>query len=390
MIMQLLFWICVGALLHSYVLYPLLLKLFAGNFSLPARGALPSPAPTVSVFMAAYNEEKVIRQKILSVFDTRYPADKLTLWIGSDASSDQTDAIIAELQQQGLNIRFKRFGGRTGKSAILNALAPEIDADILIPTDANILFTPDTIPHLVKHFNDPKVGLVGANIVNTGMRHDGISHQEETYIRRENYMKYYEGVLWGSTMGAFGACYAIRRSLFPEIPRNFLMEDFYITLYVIKQKYAAICDLEALAYEDVSNAVEEEFKRKVRISAGNFQNLGVYKGMLLKPLSGAGFSFWSHKVLRWLGPFFLLIALLTSCFLWDKNLFFQVAFILQIGGILSPFIDRLLVRMNIHTFALRLVAYFYMMNLALLIGFWKYMRGISSGAWSPTQRNINA
>lgn len=390
MIWQLLFWICIGALVHSYVVYPALLKLFGSSFSLPPRAPLPEPKPMVSVIMAAYNEEKVIEQKIRSVFNTQYPKDRLDMWIGSDGSTDRTDEIIAGLIAEGYAIQFRRFGGRNGKSNILNSMRPEIQSDILIPTDANIFFEPGTIPALVAHFSDPSVGLVGANIINTGMRSDGISHQEETYIRRENYMKYYEGVLWGTTMGAFGACYAIRRDQFPDIPRNFLMEDFYITMHVIRNGMKAICDLQAVAREDVSNLVEEEYKRKVRISAGNFQNLSVYWRMLLNPLSGAGFSFLSHKVLRWMGPFFLITALLTSLCLWDKNLFFKVAFLLQIAGILSPLADRLLVRMNIHTFALRLVAYFYLMNLALLQGAIKYARGIRSGTWNPTQRNINS
>lgn len=390
MIWQLIFWISAGALVHAYVVYPALLRLFGSNFRLPERAPLPEPKPMVVVCMAAYNEEKVIEHKIRSVFDTEYPKGRLAMWIGSDASTDATDAIISRLQQEGYNITFRRFGGRNGKSAILNSMAPEIHADILIPTDANIFFQPQTIPKLVAHFSDPSVGLVGANIINTGMRKDGISYQEETYIRRENYMKYYEGILWGTTMGAFGACYAIRRELFPEIPRNFLMEDFYITMYVIRSGKKAICDLNAHALEDVSNLVQEEYKRKVRISAGNYQNLGVYWQMLLKPLSGAGFSFLSHKFLRWIGPFLMILTLVTSLLLWDKNLFFKAAFILQVAGILAPLADKLLVRMNIHTFALRLVAYFYLMNLALLQGAFKYMRGIRSGTWSPTQRNINS
>ena len=388
MIWQWIFWICIAALAHTYVVYPTMLKLFAGRLKLPARAPFTPELPTVAVIMAAYNEERVIEQKIRSVFNTDYPKEKLQLWIGSDGSTDRTDSIIAALIAEGHNIQFRQFGGRNGKSNILNAMAPEVQADILIPTDANIFFAPDTIHKLVAHFSDTSVGLVGANILNTGMRVDGISRQEETYIRRENYMKYYEGVLWGTTMGAFGACYAIRRNLFPNIPTNFLMEDFYITMHVIRSGNQAICDLDAKAYEDVSNLVEEEYKRKIRISAGNFQNLGVYKGMLLKPLSGAGFSFLSHKVLRWIGPFLLIALLLSSVFLCGKNLFYTLAFCVQILGLISPFIDKVLKRMNIHTFALRLVAYFYQMNMALLQGWWKYMTGIRSATWNPTQRNV--
>jgi hypothetical protein len=222
------------------------------------------------------------------------------------------------------------------------------------------------------------------------MSEEGISFQEEAYIKRENIIKDREGLIWGTMMGAFGACYAIRKEFFVAIPPNFLMEDFFVTMGVIKNKKQSISDLDAKAYEDVSNLVQEEFKRKVRISAGNFQNLFYYKALLLNPFSGAGFSLWSHKVLRWISPFLLIISFCTLAVLQFQNLFYTVLLFLHIFLMLTPFIDWLLKRLKLHNFAIRLAAYFYIMNLALLIGFIKYIRGIKTNAWSPTQRNIQA
>ncbi len=345
--------------------------------------------PMVSVIMSVFNEEKVLEKKIRTVFLTNYPADKLELVIGSDGSTDKTDNIIENFIKEGYRIQFKKFGGRSGKSNIINALIPDVKGLLYILTDANILFDENTIPFLVRHFKNEKIGLVGANVINTGLLKEGISFQEETYIRRENKIKYQEGLIWGTMMGAFGACYAIRSSLFKVIPQNFLMEDFYITLGVINTGKLSISDPEAKVYEDVSNLVEEEFKRKIRISAGNFQNLGVFYKLLLNPFTGAGFSFLSHKVLRWKGPFFLILALVSSAFLSEQNLFYRILFFLQLAGLITPFIDKLLSSVNIHNFALRLIAYFYTMNLALLLGFIKWIRGIKSNTWNPTQRNID-
>ena len=389
MIAAIIFWACVFLILHSYLFYPFLLKLFAGNKKLPD-AHLTDPVPTVSVLMSVYNEEKVIEKKIRSVFKTNYPADKIELVIGSDGSVDQTDAIIQKFISEGFNIQFKQFGGRNGKSNILNQIAPLAKGEIFILTDANILFEENTIPNLVRYFSDPMIGLVGANIINSGMSDEGISFQEEAYIKRENIIKYREGLIWGTMMGAFGACYAIRKEYFVQIPPNFLMEDFFITMGVIKNKKHSISDLDAKAYEDVSNLVQEEFKRKVRISAGNFQNLFYYKALLLNPFSGAGFSFWSHKVLRWVSPFLLIISFFTLLVLQFQNLFYTLLLFLHIFLMLTPFTDWLLKRMGLHNFAIRLAAYFYIMNLALLIGFIKYIRGIKTNAWSPTQRNIQA
>jgi cellulose synthase/poly-beta-1,6-N-acetylglucosamine synthase-like glycosyltransferase len=388
MIWLIVFWICVFCLAHSYVLYPFLLKIFAEDIQQPAPKPHPAPQPLVSVLMAVYNEEKVVEQKIRSVFNTAYPAAQLEMWIGSDGSTDKTDSIIEQLIREGYRIHFKRFGGRNGKTQIINAMAPEANGKIFIPTDANIIFEPETIPKLVAHFINSDIGLVAANIVNTGLRKDGISYQEQTYIKRENLIKYYEGQLWGTMMGAFGACYAIRADLFPSIPRNFFMEDFYITLHVIQQGKKAIAEPDAVAIEDVSNEIKEEFKRKIRISAGNFQNLAVFKGLLLKPFTGAGYSFISHKVLRWFGPFFLIGALLSSILLFNTNVFFRLAVFVQLFGLITPLLDYVLSKMHIHIYFLRLLSYFYSMNLALLLGFVKYVKGIKSSVWSPTRRNV--
>lgn len=388
MVWQMIFWICVFFLAHTYVFYPVLLRLLTGKRSLQKHAIPEAELPKVSMLLSVYNEEAIIEKKLRSVCDTTYPLDKLELLVGSDGSTDATDSIIQKLIVEGLPIRFTNFGGRNGKSNILNALAPQATGEILLLTDANILFDRQTIPHLVRHFTDPQIGLVSANILNSGMRKDGISFQEQAYIQRENLMKYREGVIWGATMGAFGACYAVRNKLFIAIPRNFLMEDFYITMHVIREKYAAICDLDAHAYEDVSNLVHEEFKRKIRISAGNFQNLGVFYPMLGNMFSGKGFAFLSHKVLRWLGPFFLIIALISSAIAGMQNLFYCVLFFVQLAGMLSPLIDKVLAKVNMHNFVLRLIAYFYLMNLALFLGFIKYAGGIRTNAWSPTKRNL--
>jgi len=388
LIWQIIFWFCVLCLFHSYIFYPLILNMLSAGKKIIAPEISIEDQPMVSVIMSVYNEEKVLEKKIKTVFATNYPADKLELVIGSDGSTDRTDNIIENFIKEGFNIQFKKFGGRSGKSNIINALIPELKGNIYILTDANILFDENTIPFLVRHFKNENVGLVGANVINTGLQKEGISFQEETYIRRENRIKYQEGLIWGTMMGAFGACYAIRAELFSKIPQNFLMEDFFITLGVISSGKLSISDPEAKVYEDVSNLVKEEFKRKIRISAGNFRNLAVFYGLLKNPFRGAGFSFLSHKVLRWKGPFFLIIALVANAFLLEQNLFYRILFFLQLMGLISPLIDKVFSSLNIHNFALRLIAYFYMMNLALLLGFIKWVKGIRSNVWNPTQRNI--
>lgn len=378
--------ISIAALLHSYILFPSILQFLSRGKFQPLLHS--GDFPETSVVLAVYNEEKVIREKIESFLQMDYPAEKIELIIGSDGSTDNTEKLIEEYIKDHINIRLHKFEGRTGKSGILNRLIPLCKGSIIILTDANIYFDKSMAKNLVSGFADPLVGLIGANIQNTGMQKKGISLQEETYIQRENLIKYREGLLWGTMMGAFGACYAVRRHLLVPIPPNHLMEDFYISMHVLKSNYKNILEPSALAYEDVSESVNEEFKRKVRISAGNFQNLAIFYRMLFPVYRPLGFCFLSHKLLRWLGPFWLLLLLICLLPLIGKNLIFTIVFSLLITGFISPIIDWLLVKMNIHSFAIRIVSYFFLMNAALFVGFIKFLKGIKTSAWQPTQRNI--
>ena len=246
-------------------------------------------------------------------------------------------------------------------------------------------FEKNTLTALVKHFANPAIGQVGANILNTGLSDKGISKQEKSYIQHENKLKYREGLL-GLMQGAFGGCYAIRASLWPSIPKGYMMEDFFVSMDVFAQKYQAILALEAVCFEDVSDEVAEEFKRKKRISIGNFQNLTFYR-KLLTNFDLLGFCFWSHKGLRWFSPLFLVVCFVTSAFLIDIPIYHLFLFV-QIMFLMSIPIDKVLKTLGLNLKIVRSIAYFYQMNLALVFGFWQYLKGTESSVWTPTKRNI--
>lgn len=398
------FWLCVLAMAHSYVLYPWLLQLFSIGKKENAQVYEPSDTelPQVFVVFSAFNEQKVIKEKLESVFNAGYPLSKLKVYVGSDNSTDDTNGIVQTFAAKHAQLRFYPFADRNGKATVLNRLVAEIgkkDFDkansVFIFTDANVMFTPATIYELVKHFKNENVGQVGSNILNRGQMQDGISHQESAYIQRENKIKYLEGLNWGSMMGAFGACHAIRANLWTVLPFNFLMEDFYLSMHVLSNRKAAIKELKAVCYEDVSNEVGEEFKRKTRIQAGNFQNLSTYWPLLFR-FNAVSFCFLSHKVLRWLGPVFILLAYISNLVLvvsrqevFGTPLIYSAAFFLQNLFLISPSLDKLLQSNNVHLKFLRFASYFFWMNVALVKGFWMYAKGVKTSAWSPTKRNIN-
>lgn len=379
------FCLSVFIVFYSYVLFPLLLRLLAGKKSFVFKE--PTSESGVSVLIAAFNEEGVIREKIRSVFASNYPPEKIEVLIGSDCSTDKTTEIISDLMVSESRIRLFDFKDRRGKPSVINDLVKEAKFPLVILTDANVYFEESTIRNLVRHFADDRVGLVGANILNVGMRNDGISIQEKSYIQRENLIKYREGLVWGTMMGPFGGCYMIRKNLYDNVPAESLVDDFYISMKILEKKFECRNDLDAICYEDVPNEIKEEFRRKARISAGNFQNLSRFKSFLLNPFSATGFCFISHKLIRWITPLFLFTSLFSLLFLIPYNSVFLFLFIGELLLLLAPLLDLLLKKIGLHFKLIRFIAYFSFMNFALVIGFINFRKGIKSGVWAPTKRN---
>jgi len=387
MIWQFIFWICLALIIHSYLVYPAILFILARNKKEDEDVfAAGDQLPFVSVILSVFNEEEVIREKLRSVFKSSYPEDRFEMLIGSDGSTDRTNTIMKLFSVEEPSIRFFSYPERRGKSNVLNRLRKEAKGEILIFTDAKVFFTPDLIFNLIRHFRNKSIGLVGANIINKKSDASGISFQEWSFMSREIDLKHKEGLIWGNTMGAYGACYAVRHELFEPIPEGYSVDDFYITMKVLEKKYRCILDKKAICYEDVPNRIIDEFRRRIRISAGNFQNLKSFRKLLWPPYTAISFSLLSHKVLRWMGPFLLLLLIISNIFLFKVNLFYRIALMIQGVLIIIPFLDYLLRKLNIHIVFLRFITHFYSMNLALLAGFFKFMKGSETNVWQPTQR----
>ncbi len=396
---QIVFWGSVFALLHSYALYPWLMRWLA-------KGKRPNtviyqpndPAlPVVSVLMSVYNEEQVIADKLASLKNIRYPADKLYIFIGSDCSDDQTNALIQQFSQQfpASHFQFHAFADRRGKPPVINELAAlatgrvgHSENHIFLLTDASVMLEPDTLYHLVRHFKNPKIGVTDAHMRSKGLRTQGISQSEDRYLSGEVLLKHWEGQAWGMMIGPFGGCYALRAHLFEPIPPRSLVDDFWLVFRALEKGFSAINDLEAVCFEGATHRVADEYRRKKRIAAGSFQNLARFRSWVLPPVTRLGFAFFSHKVLRWFGGFFLLGIFLSTAWLSAENQFFCWLFWLSIAGVLCVLAaDNLQNKLQIKPLPLiRNIAYFLAMNLALTDGFFKWLRGIQAGTWQRTAR----
>jgi cellulose synthase/poly-beta-1,6-N-acetylglucosamine synthase-like glycosyltransferase len=384
---QIVFWISVAAIFHSYIFFPFLLKLLAKNKTenkivFPHDKELPS----VSIIMASYNEEKHIEKKIISSFNTDYPIDKIEFLIGSDNSNDKTNSIINQLCKTYPQIRLFPFTKRQGKIKIINHLKKKANNEILVLTDTKVFFRKDTIYHLIKHFKNQKIGITGGILINNKTDKNGIYIQEDTYMNREMEIKYNEGILWGCSMGVFGAVYAIRPECFKAVPENYKVDDFYITMNVLKNNKKVIFCKEAVADEILTGNIKEEFKRKVRISTGNFQNLKSFFSVLFCIHKAYVFTFWSHKVIRWIGPLLFLCIVVSLSFLIQFQLY-KIILITMAATFLIPLADLILSKMKIHIVLIRYISHFYAMNAALALGFFKFLSGVKSAVWEPSKRN---
>jgi len=344
--------------------------------------------PSISVLMSVYNEEKVLSEKVRSLMQSDYPHDLAEFIIGSDGSDDGTEMIMKELAATDSRIRYVHNGERRGKPAMLNDLASMSKGEILVITDANVIFTASTLRHLAEGFRLPDTGLCDATVKPGSSDDKGITRQENFYGRFETALKRAEGELWGAMPGPYGGCYAIRRDLFPLLPANTLVDDLYVGLTVLRKGFRSFNVPEATVFEDIQADMAAQFRRRVRIAAGSFQNLFRF-GIFPSRRASACFAFFSHKILRWLTPILLVLFFMTTIILSGRSEFYIWLSAFQLIFIILSALDLVADRYGRKVKYQRYVTQFLLMNAALAAGFVKAIRGIKSGIWEPTKRVTN-
>ncbi|MBU1708330.1 glycosyltransferase family 2 protein [bacterium] len=374
------FWVGFAGIAHTYVFYPLSLLLFAGRIPKPPEE--PSEWPKISILVPAYNEELTIAAKIENCLALDYPVDKLEVMVGSDCSSDRTAEIVKENSDP--RVRFFEMQQRSGKTGVLNHLIENVQGQILIFTDANAFFERDAVKKLIRHFENPDVGAVCGRLDVILPEGTNAVYGESVYRKFEIFLKTLESN-FGGTTGAFGGFYALRRELFRPYSHDGSLDDVVTLLNAVEQKKRVIFEPEASSHEESSGSLREEFDRRVRIGKGNFQTLA-RMGYMIHPRFGAtAYTFFSHKVLRWLSPFLLLSAfigslLLQSIAFYQTLLWFQI--ILYAAGLFAGFFSRL----GIHIPVLIMIYHFTVLNVALLLGFFKWLQGERQVIWERSER----
>ena len=389
--MKMLFWFSIITILYVYIGYPILIYLLSLFYKKPLKGKYVYP--TVSILISAYNEEKNIEEKIKTLQELDYPKERLEILVGSDGSTDKTEEMVKQYiftgftsQVAGLRsneggIRFFRQETRQGKPSMLNLLASEAKGEILVFTDARQRLDKNALSEVVKHFADKKVGSVSGALFYENEGENKPGSGVGLYWKYEKFIRKAESRM-GSMLGATGAFYAIRRELFPQLPKDLILDDIYIPMKIVEKGYRAIFDKKAKVYDKVFSSPKEEFLRRTRTLSGNFQ-LFIYLRGLFNPFKGKiSWQFFSHKFLRLLVPFFL-ITLFVSNLLIVLNLnLYMVFFILQVifyffalAGGMARFKNKLF----------DIPHMFCVMNMAAVVGLYRFLRNRQDVTWEKAE-----
>ena len=382
-IAQIAFFASLSLLAYSYVGYPMVLWLlshFRGEKT--AIDSDPAVWPNVSIVIAAHNEELVIGRRIENLLALDYPPECLQIVIGSDGSTDRTSEIVRLYRRP--RIAFHDFALQRGKAQVLNDLVALARGKYVVFTDANTFFEPSAVKELIRGFRlaPSPCAVVGKLEFRTA---EGTVNPDSLYWRYETVLKTLES-RFGTVLGANGAIYAIKRAWFRALPAGTIVDDFLIPMLMrLERGGEVIFRPAAKAWEMVPETVRDEFRRRVRIGAGDAHALRHTWRLLLPSHGMLALSYWSHKILRWMGPWLLLTALMANLWLADRS-WARALLIAQLAVYGLGFASFWLRKAPFIGKASTGVWYFMALNAALLIGTLKYVSGRAAPIWQRTPR----
>jgi cellulose synthase/poly-beta-1,6-N-acetylglucosamine synthase-like glycosyltransferase len=392
LVLQTIALLCIAAVVYSYFLYPFVLAFVAAIVQTVRDASYvfrkrerrvrgESELPAVAVVISAFNEERHIQQRIDNLLALDYPPQLLRAYIGSDGSHDATGAILSACSDP--RIAAFVFEHNRGKANVLNDLLGRVKEPIVVFSDANTFFDRGALRKLVAHFSDPRVGGVSGELRLLGGSGD---NQDSLYWRLEQFLKFFEARI-GGLLGANGAIYAIRRSLWQPLASDTICDDFCVAMNVSAARHRLVYEPAAWAEEETPQDIGDEYGRRVRIGIGNFQALVRHPEYLWRSSAGTAFAYVSHKVLRWIAPHLLIVGLLASLALGVQSPAWLVFAVLQLLAYLAAAgLYRLSKAGRAMPSPLRIPAFLFALNWAFLVASKRYLGGQYSGSWRRTSR----
>ncbi len=371
------FWISVFLVFYVYFGYPLILWAITAIVKKPVRKK--DILPSVTILIAAYNEEECIAATLDNKLSLDYPADRMELIVISDSSDDKTDEIVMSYAQRG--VRLLRQSPRAGKTAALNMAVPHATGEILVFSDANSIYATDALKKLTRNFADPSVGYVTGKMIYTNPDGSPVGDGCSAYMKYENWLREKETLL-GSVVGVDGGIDAMRKDLYSPL-RADQLPDFVQPLKVVEKSYRVIYESEAILKEAALKDSSDEYRMRVRVTLRALWALWDMRKLLVGK-GGWLFSWqlWSHKVLRYFCFVFLIAVLISNAFL-ISNITYAVIFVLQIAGYCLALLSPVLIKKGVDPFGVRLLNYFVLVNFASLKAALKFLKGEKVVIWAP-------
>lgn len=392
--LQIIFWILLFVVFYAYLGYGILLFFLVKLkrlFFTKIRINQTDYEPHVTLFVAAYNEKDYVDAKVNNSFSMEYPAEKLhQVWV-TDGSNDGTPEILMKYASKGIEVYHE--DARGGKIGAMNRGMQFVKSPIVIFSDGNTMLGKESVQRIVNLFSDPKVGCVSGEKRIYNKDKDAAAGTEGIYWKYESKLKKWDAELY-SVVGAAGELFAIRTELFEKVEKDTLLDDFIISLRVAMKGFTIQYDPEAYAIETASADVKEELKRKVRIAAGGIQSIVRLSSLLnIFKYGTLSFQYISHRVLRWTVaplslPVLLIINFIMAYFIGFYNItnLYTILFYLQLGFYFLALVGWYLENKAIRIKILFVPYYFLVMNVAVLLGMKRYLKGSQSVNWERAKR----
>lgn len=393
--LKILFWILLFIIVYTYVGYGILLFLIIKIRRFLKIGKKieidPTYEPEVTLFIAAYNEKDYVAAKMKNTLELEYPKEKMNIIWVTDGSDDGTPDMLNGYP----NTTVHHLDARNGKIGAMNRGMEFVKTPIVIFSDANTNLGKESIRRIVNLFSNPKVGCVsGEKRIVTKESDVASGAGEGLYWKYESALKKWDAELY-SVVGAAGELFAIRTPLYRHVEKDTLLDDFIISLRVAQDGYTIQYDPEAYAIETASANVKEELKRKVRISAGGIQAIVRLRSLLNVFKYGTlSFQYISHRVLRWTLTPLCLVLLIPVSFILSYNVgvfnvgLYSVLFWLQVLFYCAALLGWFLENRSTRVKALFVPYYFFIMNLSVILGFFRYIKKSQSVNWERAKRAV--
>lgn len=384
---EIFFWIGISIILYTYLGYPVILFFLVKLKRLRGETLTPTPDEgqlhALTLLIPCYNEEDYIEEKIENCLELNYPSDKLTIMFVTDGSDDRTNEIIKKHPEVELSFSPER----RGKNAAVNRVIKTIKTPIVVFCDANTMLNKDALYNIARHYQDPKVGGV-AGEKRVEATDESAAGTEGAYWKYESKLKTWDSEL-NTVVGAAGELFSIRTELYEEVPKNVIIEDFRLSMNIAKKGLKVVYEPEAYAVETASASIEEEYKRKVRISAGGLREVAYFISLLnIFKYGMLSFQYVSHRMFRWTAaPLSLIVVLVANILLaLNGNIFYLTILAAQLAFYVISLFGHFLRGKDVKIKGFFIPYYFTFMNVSVFMGLGRLIGDKQSVVWEKAKR----